>query len=195
MGRATVTARSAKAAVFLDRDGVLNNAVIRGGKPFPPRHLGELVIADGARASLDALQRQGFLLVAVTNQPDIARGVVCRADVDLINTRLAAALPLHAIEVCEHDDEDHCECRKPKPGLVLRAQAKFGLDLARSFLVGDRWRDIEAGRRAGCRTVLIGDGYGERFSGTPTMRAGSLPAAASWIIEQSRSEGSYENGQ
>lgn len=195
MGTDTVMPRSAKAAVFLDRDGVLNNVIVWRGKPLPPRNLGELVIADSAPASLDALRREGFLLVVVTNQPDIARGVVCRANVDLINRRLADTLPLDAIEVCEHDDEDQCECRKPKPGLMLRAQERFQIDLARSFIVGDRWRDIEAGRRAGCRTILIGDGYGERFSCAPTMNAGSLRAATSWIIEQSRSEGSNENGQ
>ena len=179
-------ARPAKAAVFLDRDGVLNKAIIRSGKPYPPRDLGEFAIIAGARASLDALKSEGFLLVVVTNQPDVARGRVSRAEVDAINAKLAGDLPLDAIEVCEHDDNEHCDCRKPKPGMMLRAQQKLGIDLARSFIVGDRWRDIEAGRRAGCRTILIGDGYGETFSSAPTFKVASLARAASWIIEQSR---------
>jgi D-glycero-D-manno-heptose 1,7-bisphosphate phosphatase len=183
-------------AVFLDRDGVLNEAIVRDGKPYPPRDLGELVITLGARAALDELKREGFLLIVVTNQPDIARRKAKRADVDRINAQLCATLPLDAVEVCEHDDQEHCDCRKPKPGMILIAREKFGVDLAGSFVVGDRWRDIEAGRRAGCRTILIGDGYGETFPCVPTIKLASLPAAVRWIIQQSRQERgrSDENG-
>jgi D-glycero-D-manno-heptose 1,7-bisphosphate phosphatase len=176
----------AKVAVFLDRDGVLNEPIILNGKPYPPRDLNELIITRGAGAALEELKRQGFLLIVVTNQPDIARGKVNRADVDEINARLAAILPLDAIEVCEHDGKERCDCRKPKPGMILRAREKFGVDLAGSFMVGDRWRDIEAGRRAGCRTILIGGGYGETFPFAPTVTHTSLPGAASWIIGQSQ---------
>jgi len=183
----------ARPAVFLDRDGVLNEAIVRHGKPYPPRDLSELVLRHGARAALEELKREGFLLIVVTNQPDVARGRANRADVDKINAQLAAILPLDAIEVCEHDDKEQCDCRKPKPGMILRARKKLGVDLARSFMVGDRWRDIEAGRRAGCRTILIGDGYGETFLCAPTIKLASLPGAASWIIQTSgRSD---ENGQ
>jgi D-glycero-D-manno-heptose 1,7-bisphosphate phosphatase len=188
MGSNTLTVRSARPAVFLDRDGVLNNAIIRNGKPYPPRDLRELVITLGAREALEELRREGFLMIVVTNQPDIARGKANRADVDQINAQLAAVLPLDAIECCEHDDQARCDCRKPKPGMILRAQERFGVNLARSFIVGDRWRDIEAGRRAGCRTILIGDGYGETFPHAPTIKIASLSGAVSWIIQQSRHE-------
>jgi D-glycero-D-manno-heptose 1,7-bisphosphate phosphatase len=180
--------RSAQRAVFLDRDGVLNEAIVRNGKPYPPRDLSELVIAHDARAALDELKRQGFLLIVVTNQPDIVRGKASRADVNKINGHLATMLPLDAIEVCDHDDDNQCDCRKPKPGLILRARERLGVDLATSFMVGDRWRDIEAGQRAGCRTILIGNGYGETFSCAPTINLVSLSLAASWIIKQSRLE-------
>jgi D-glycero-D-manno-heptose 1,7-bisphosphate phosphatase len=183
-----LTVRSAHAAVFLDRDGVLNEAIIRNGKPYPPRDLSKFVIVPGARAALDELKREGFLLIVVTNQPDIARGKANRADVDKINAQLATILPLDAIEVCEHDDKEKCDCRKPKPGMIQRARETFGVAAADSFMVGDRWRDIEAGRRAGCRTILIGDGYGETFPCAPTIKLASLPGAASWIIQQSRHE-------
>jgi D-glycero-D-manno-heptose 1,7-bisphosphate phosphatase len=183
-----LTARFLKLAVFLDRDGVLNEAAVLNGKPYSPRDLSELVITTGALAALEELKREGFLLIVVTNQPDIARGKTSRADVDKINARLAAILPLDAIEICAHDDREQCNCRKPKPGMILRAGEKFGVDFAGSFMVGDRWRDIEAGRRAGCRTILIGDGYGETFPWAPTIKLTSLPQAASWIIEQSRLE-------
>jgi D-glycero-D-manno-heptose 1,7-bisphosphate phosphatase len=172
--------------VFLDRDGVLNEAIVRNGKPCPPRDLSELVITFGARAALDALKHEGFSLVVVTNQPDVARSKARRAEIDNINAHLAALLPLDAIEVCEHDDIDQCDCRKPKPGMLLRARQKFGLNLKRSFMVGDRWRDIEAGRRVGCCTVLIGDGYGEPFPCAPTIKLPSLPRAAAWIIQNAR---------
>lgn len=181
-----MTVRSGDLAVFLDRDGVLNEAIVRNGKPCPPRDLSEFVITSGAGRALEKLKQEGFLLVVVTNQPDIARGKTNRADVDEINAQLAAILPLDAVEVCEHDDNARCDCRKPKPGMILRARERLGLDLAGSFMVGDRWRDIEAGQRAGCRTILIGDGYGEDFPCAPTIKVRSLPDAASWIIEQSR---------
>jgi D-glycero-D-manno-heptose 1,7-bisphosphate phosphatase len=183
-----LTVQSTQPAVFLDRDGVLNEAIIRYGRPYPPRDPSELIITEGARAALKELKREGFLLIVVTNQPDVARGKASRADVDKINAQLAAILPLDAIEVCEHDDREQCDCRKPKPGMILRAHEKFGVDLAGSFMVGDRWRDIEAGRRAGCRTILIGDGYGETFPSMPTIKLASLPGTASWIIQQKRHE-------
>src|SRR6516164_6052867 len=178
--------RPTKHAVFFDRDGVLNEAIVLNGKPYPPRDPSELIITEGACAALYELKREGFLLIVVTNQPDIARGNAKRADVDKINAQLAAILPLDAIEVCEHDDKEQCDCRKPKPGMILRAREKFGVDLAHSFMVGDRWRDIEAGQKAGCRTILIGDGYGESFSFAPTVTHTSLMRAASWIIGQSQ---------
>jgi D-glycero-D-manno-heptose 1,7-bisphosphate phosphatase len=186
VGSDSLTVRSfTKFAVFFDRDGVLNEAIIRNGKPHPPRDLSELVITRGALAALEALKREGgLLLVVVTNQPDVARGAISRADIDKINAQLSAILPLDAIEVCEHDDNAQCDCRKPKPGMILRAQEKFCVDLAGSFMVGDRWRDIEAGRRAGCRTVLIGDGYGEAFPHPPNIKVSTLPQAVSWIIQQ-----------
>jgi D-glycero-D-manno-heptose 1,7-bisphosphate phosphatase len=186
MGRDTLTMQAAKPAIFLDRDGVLNEAILRNGKPYPPRDLSEFIVTCGARGALEKLKQEGFLLIVVTNQPDIARGQVSRADVDEMNAQLAATLPLDAIEVCGHDDDEQCDCRKPKPGMILRAREKLGVDPAGSFMVGDRWRDIEAGRRAGCRTILIGSGYGETFPYAPTIKLASLPDAASWIIEKSR---------
>jgi D-glycero-D-manno-heptose 1,7-bisphosphate phosphatase len=183
-----LTVPPTRPAVFLDRDGVLNEAILRNGRPCSPANLSELVITPGARAALEELKREGLLLIVVTNQPDVARGKASRAEVDKINARLAAILPLDVIEVCEHDDEEQCDCRKPKPGMILRAREKLGVDLAASFMVGDRWRDIEAGRRAGCHTILIGDGYGETFSAAPTIKLASLPEAASWILQQTKHE-------
>ena len=117
--------RPAIPAVFLDRDGVLNEAIVCSGKPYPPRGLSELVITCGAQPALNAIKREGFLLIVFTNQPDVARGTATRADIDNINAQLSAVLPLDAIEVCEHDDNAQCDCRKPKPGMLLDGDGKW----------------------------------------------------------------------
>ncbi|MBI4319990.1 MAG: HAD family hydrolase [Chloroflexi bacterium] len=173
-------------AVFLDRDGVLNQAVIKDGKPYPPSSLAELELTPDARGPLETLKAAGFLLIGITNQPDVARGTMSREVVEAINARILAALPLQEILVCYHDDGDHCDCRKPAPGLLLRAAAQNDVDLSRSYMVGDRWRDVDAGRRAGCRTIFVDRGYlGEPLDTSPDWRVHSLREAVEWIVEQS----------
>jgi D-glycero-D-manno-heptose 1,7-bisphosphate phosphatase len=169
-------------AVFLDRDGVLNRAVVRDGRPYPPAGIAELDVLPGVPAALERLRRAGFLLLVVTNQPDVARGDQQRATVDALNSALARTLPLDDVLVCFHDDADGCDCRKPLPGLLLRGAARYGLDLVHSFLVGDRWRDIAAGQGAGVRTVFIDYGYNERRP-DPAADAtvADLAAAVDWI--------------
>ena len=170
-------------AVFLDRDGVLNEPVVRAGKPYPPASLDELKIYPDAAAALARLKAAGFLLVVVTNQPDVARGTTLRDVVEAINAAIGAALHIDDFRVCWHDDADACACRKPKPGLLLEAAARHGVELRRSFLIGDRWRDIDAGAAAGCRTVLIDRGYRERQPDhPPDFRAVSLAESAKWIL-------------
>ena len=170
-------------AVFLDRDGVLNCAMVRDGKPYPPATLEELQILPDVWGALMALKAAGLLLIGVTNQPDVARGTLRREVVEAINASLLETLPLHEILVCFHDDEDGCDCRKPRPGLLIQAAARHGIDLASSFMIGDRWKDIEAGRQAGCKTILIDYGYAETGSGgPPDCTVHSLSEAADWII-------------
>ena len=173
-------------AVFLDRDGVLNEPVVRDGRPHPPPNADALVVCEGAPEALGALRGAGFALIVVSNQPDIARGTAAPAEVDAINARLRALLPLDDVLICPHDDSDGCGCRKPKPGLVQQGARRYGIDVARSFLVGDRWRDIEAGQAAGCKTVFIDRGYAERAPAAPDARVASIAQAAEWIIAQSR---------
>jgi D-glycero-D-manno-heptose 1,7-bisphosphate phosphatase len=169
-------------AVFLDRDGVINRAVIRNGIPCPPASLQDLAILPRVSEALDALKARGYALVVVTNQPDVARGASSKNGVDLIHARLKAELCLDAILTCFHDSTDDCECRKPKPGLLFRAARDLGIDLASSFMVGDRWRDMEAGARAGCRTFFIDEGYKERQPVTCDFRVGSLHEAAGIVL-------------
>jgi D-glycero-D-manno-heptose 1,7-bisphosphate phosphatase len=169
-------------AVFLDRDGVLNEALVRGGKPFSPMTISEVVIPSDVPNALARLRENGFRLIMVTNQPDIARGKQSRESVYAINHYLKDRLCIDVVEVCEHDDADGCDCRKPMPGMLLRAAARDHVILSDSFMVGDRWRDIEAGRRAGCRTILIGDGYAEGLKSLPDLAVVNLSAAVDWIL-------------
>ena len=178
MGIDTLTRR----AVFLDRDGVLNRAVVRDGRPYPPHSVDELEILPGTADQLARLRQAGFALIVVTNQPDVARGRQTRTAVELINADLGKRLRLDDFLVCYHDDDSHCECRKPAPGLLLSAARDRNLDLTRSFMVGDRWRDIGAGNRAGCRTILIDYHYDELMPVEPDVRVPDLAHAVSWIL-------------
>jgi len=148
-------------AVFLDRDGVINKAIVRNGLPYPPSSLNELLITPNANHVLLKLKEAGFLLIGITNQPDVARGTQKREIVEEINTSLLSALPIKEILVCYHDDDDQCSCRKPNPGLIFEAVKKFSIDLSRSFMVGDRWKDILAGKNAGVKTIFINYDYQE----------------------------------
>src|ERR1700693_4202067 len=149
-------------AVFLDRDGVVNRAVLREGKPYPPAMLSELRLLPGVREACRKLREAGFALILITNQPDIARGVTTAQQVADIHTRLQRYLQLDDIQVCPHDDSAHCDCRKPKPGLLLEAARKWDIDLARSFFVDY--------------------GYHEQRPIGPYLRVHSLREAANWIV-------------
>jgi D-sedoheptulose 7-phosphate isomerase len=180
----SITPLQAKRAVFLDRDGVINEAVVRDGKPYPPANAASLRILAGTAEALSRLKERGYLLLVVTNQPDVARGAQKRDAIEGINRRLRAELPLDEVMTCYHDDADDCECRKPRPGLIKRAAQQHGIDLNQSFMVGDRWRDIDAGANAGCKTILIDRGYTERASASaPDIIVGSLSDAVDWILK------------
>ena len=173
---------NARPAVFLDRDGVINRAIVRDGKPYPPASVAGLEVLPGVDVALARLKSAGFALIVVTNQPDVARGRQTEEVVQAMHDRLAALLPIDEFRVCWHDDDDDCACRKPRPGLLTQAPL---YDLGRSFIVGDRWRDVEAGRRAGCQAaILIEYGYDEGRSVEPDVRVRSLSEAADWILSQ-----------
>jgi D-glycero-D-manno-heptose 1,7-bisphosphate phosphatase len=173
-------------AVFLDRDGVINRPMLRGGLPYPPQSVQDLEILPGVPEALALLKSAGFRLVVVTNQPDVARGVQTREGVEAIHGRLQRTLPLDGVKVCYHDDADRCSCRKPAPGMILEAARELDVDLGRSYTVGDRWRDIEAGERAGTTTILIENDYPEKKAGNAAARVGSLREAAEWILAREK---------
>jgi len=173
-------------AVFLDRDGVINAAVVRDGKPYPPPDMSAFEILPGVAAALTDLRGAGYALVVVTNQPDLARGKQTREVLDAMHARLRSELPLDAIYMCPHDDTAQCACRKPAPGMLLDAARDLDLDVPASFMVGDRWRDIDAGIAAGCRTIFINRHYAERQPARFDVEVGSLPEAAAWILAKGR---------
>lgn len=169
-------------AVFLDRDGVINRVVLRDGKPYPPANFAEMEILPGVRAALLALHDAGFILIVVTNQPDVARGTTPLAVVEEINDYLARCLPIDEFRTCYHDGKDGCDCRKPLPGALIAAARLHDIDLGSSYMVGDRWRDTEAGQRAGCKTVFIDYGYDEKQPEATDYRVQSLAEAAQIIL-------------
>jgi D-glycero-D-manno-heptose 1,7-bisphosphate phosphatase len=169
-------------AVFLDRDGVLNRAVVRDGKPYPPANAAEVEILPGVAEALKQLKEAGFVLIVVSNQPDVARGTASRRDVERINAYLAERLPIDRFIMCYHDSGEGCDCRKPRPGMLLAGAREFDVDLGASFMVGDRWRDVEAGIAAGCKTVFIDYGYDEKRPEGYEFRVSSTAQAAKAVL-------------
>jgi D-glycero-D-manno-heptose 1,7-bisphosphate phosphatase len=182
-------------AVFLDRDGVLNEVEVRDGRPHPPADAEHLKLLPGVERACETLRAAGLPLIVVTNQPDIGRGTTDVAQVARINERLRESLDLDEIIVCPHDDVDDCPCRKPRPGMLLDAAARHGIDLAASVMVGDRWRDIEAGKAAGTKTVFIDRGYRERQPIDPDLTVRELDEGIPWILDATASTTSKVSGR
>lgn len=171
-------------AVFLDRDGVIVVPEFRDGRSFAPTQIEQFQIYSSAAEHLHRLKNAGYRIVVVTNQPDIGRGIIPVAIVDEMHRRLCEELPIDLIKVCAHTTADGCKCRKPKPGMLLEAAAELGIDLSRSFMVGDRKSDVEAGRAAGCRTVFIDLGYTEPRPCDMDVTVRSIKEAADAILQE-----------
>lgn len=173
-------------AVFLDRDGVINRAVVRNGKPFPPATLAEFELYPGVPEAVRALKSDGYRIIVVTNQPDVATGKQRREVVEAMHQRLCRELPIDAVKVCYHVDADDCSCRKPKAGMILEAAMEWFVDLKQSYMVGDRWRDIAAGKTADCTTILVRGNYEEQEADSPDAVVDSLFEASEWILRRNR---------
>ena len=169
-------------AVFLDRDGVLNAATIRQGKPYPPDSLAELTVLPGVREALVNFRAAGFINIVVTNQPDVGAGKQRVEVVEAIHDRLRRELSLDDVKVCYHTDDQKCDCRKPNPGMLLEAAKVRDIDLSQSFLVGDRWRDVAAGQAAGCGCFFVDYEYQEQRPEKPYVAVKSLSEAAALIL-------------
>jgi D-glycero-D-manno-heptose 1,7-bisphosphate phosphatase len=176
-------ARGLRPAVFLDRDGVIVIPEFRDRRSFAPRRLEDFKLYPEAAASLQRLKQAGFLLAVITNQPDVGNGLIARSEVDAMHDIMWRQLPIDSLKACFHGQDEHCDCRKPKPGMILEAAGELGVNLERSFMVGDRSSDVAAGRAAGCATVFIDLGYAESAPDHPDFVVASIGEAADVIIQ------------
>ena len=173
-------------AVFLDRDGVLSHPIVRDGRPYSPSHLDEFELYEDAAEGCARLKEAKFLLVVITNQPDVGRGTLSRDAVEAMHAKMQLALPsLDRIETCYHAGEKHgqqCDCRKPRPGMIFRAAAALNIDLHASYLIGDRWRDVECARAAGCRSIFIDRSYKETLRRPPDFTVANFGDAVNVVL-------------
>lgn len=176
---------SGRPAIFLDRDGVLNDVVWRDGKPASPRTVDELRIADGAAEAVRALRAAGYLTFVVTNQPDVRRGKMTAEALDAIHAALIQTVPVNEVRACLHDNDDRCDCRKPKAGMLLDLAARWDIDLSASWMVGDMDRDVQCGQTAGAHTVLLGRDYNSGSGSSADVVVPDLRQAAAWILHNS----------
>jgi D-glycero-D-manno-heptose 1,7-bisphosphate phosphatase len=167
-------------AAFLDRDGVLVEPLVRNNRAIAPFSLDEFRLVPDAGLQVTRLARAGLLPIVVTNQPEVARGIIAPVVLEEMHERLRRAVPVEDIFVCAHDGPDGCGCRKPKPGMLVAAAEKWGIDLAHSFMVGDRGSDVEAGQAAGCYTVLIERPYSG--AAAPSARVSDLATAVDAVL-------------
>lgn len=174
-------------AVFLDRDGVINEPKVVDGKPYPPLSIEEFIIISGVEEACRKLKQAGFLLVVTTNQPDVGRGALKQEVVETIHAHMRRVLPIDRVDVCFHPGKgaSDCDCRKPKPGMLTRSARELNIDLGASWMVGDRWRDIDCGHAAGVRTIFIDYGYDEALKQQPDFRVKNLLQAAEVILRES----------
>ncbi|HEX2652427.1 MAG TPA: HAD family hydrolase [Xanthobacteraceae bacterium] len=174
-------------AVFLDRDGVLSVPDFREGRSFAPRRVEDFRLYPDVKEALSLLREAGYLLVVVTNQPDIGNGLVAQETVDRMHEILYDELPIDRIETCPHSQRDTCDCRKPKPGMLLNAARVCGINLFESFMIGDRASDVEAGVAAGCKTIFIDLNYAAELKpARADYVARSVSGAADIILERNR---------
>jgi D-glycero-D-manno-heptose 1,7-bisphosphate phosphatase len=169
-------------AVFLDRDGVINANVLRDGRPVAPTRLEDFVLLPGVEAAVARLKQADYDVIVVTNQPDVETGRTARAVIEAMHDHMRTRLAVDDVKACYHTDAAGCDCRKPKPGMILQAAAERDISLSRSWVVGDRWRDIEAGRRSGCQTIFVEAGFEQDGPNRPHQIVASLPEAVARIL-------------
>jgi D-glycero-D-manno-heptose 1,7-bisphosphate phosphatase len=175
-----------KRAVFVDRDGVINRSDVKNGKPYAPRILANFRLLPGAARAVEDLKAAGFIVVVVTNQPDVGNGLMRRDTLDAMHEKLRANVAIDDIMVCPHRQNEGCSCRKPKPGMIRQAIRRWGIDASKSYMVGDRGADVVAGHAAGLYTVFVDRGYAEALTIRPDLKVRSLGQAASRILQRSR---------
>jgi D-glycero-D-manno-heptose 1,7-bisphosphate phosphatase len=170
-------------AVFFDRDGVINKSIVIGGRPFPPESLAKMELVEGIKSFLIATRNAGFLNIVITNQPDVARGKTSKLVVEEINNFLIHNLAIDSIKTCYHDNLDFCGCRKPAIGSFIKSKLEYDIDLSQSYMIGDRSSDIEAGKKAGCKTIYVDYNYSEKILIAPDYRVDSIAEGLKIFLE------------
>ena len=170
-------------AVFLDSDGVINEAIVRDGKSYAPTTVAELRIPAEVKPALLRLKEAGFLLLCVSNKPDVARGLMTQENVDAIMTKFRQTLPLDDIFLCMSPDTTD-PSYKPNPGLLLECAKKHAVDLKQCYMIGGRFRAVGAGQNTGCKkTIWINRHYNEPDPNPPAdFTANSLKEAVDWLL-------------
>ena len=163
---------------------MLNRSLVRGGRPYAPTRLEDFTLLTGVPAAVNRLREAGFLTIVVTNQPDVATGKQSLETLADMHRLLREWVAVDDIKVCRHTDAELCDCRKPKPGMLVAAAQEHGIDLVRSYMIGDRWRDIAAGQAAGCMTIFVDHGYDEPRPDSPDAIVADLPQATDWILHR-----------
>ncbi len=176
--------------VFLDRDGVINRVILRDGRPYSPRTIEEFVFNDGIQEAVRRLKEAGFKTIVVSNQPDLARGEIAQDVLDTMTRKVRSEIPVDDIYICPHDDVHQCSCRKPKPGMLIEAAMKWNIDLSASFFIGDTWKDRDAGRAAGCKTILLDAPYNQDVD--PDFRIRAISECIDIICKRDRNNPSLE---
>ena len=172
------------AAVFLDRDGVINEPIILAGKPFSPRHRDHFFIFPEIADKLRALHFSGWKIIVVSNQPDVSRGKMKEEELDWMSEQMRIRLPLDAIKICRHDERDNCDCRKPKSGLITEAIEEFTLDPSKCFFVGDRFSDVLAARGAGIEPLFVDNNYAETPAEIYCRKFSNSALALDYILQE-----------
>jgi D-glycero-D-manno-heptose 1,7-bisphosphate phosphatase len=173
-------------SVFFDRDGIINKALVKNNKPYSPLTVKEFKFTDYIKLGCEALERAGFFLFIVTNQPEISRGNLQQNELNLINLLIYQTLPVKEILVCPHSHEDLCSCRKPSAKMISDAANSYNIDLKNSWLIGDRWKDIDCGFKAGCKTIFVDYNYDEILKEKPNFIVSSVSSAINIILEESK---------
>jgi D-glycero-D-manno-heptose 1,7-bisphosphate phosphatase len=175
-------------AIFLDRDGVINRVILRDRRPFSPRNMDEFEILEKVSEAVALFQKVGLVVVVITNQPDLAKGLVSESLISEIHEKIRNEIGINHFYFCGHSDLQNCACRKPKVGMLLQASRDLGINLDSSYLVGDRWKDIKAGQEVGCKCYYIDNNYDEPRPSSPFYTVKSLYEAAVLV-----STGKYDN--
>ena len=162
--------------------GVLNSTRVENGRPFAPTHFKDFHLFKEALATTVALKKAGFLLVVVTNQPDVGNGITDCSEVKKMNEHLIDVLPIDRVKVCFHSQTDDCYCRKPRPGMLIETIEEYDIDPYRSFMIGDRWSDVQAGNAVNCSTIFLERGYSEQKQFSADYVCRNLTEATTYIL-------------